>query len=147
MNESEIPIVVKENGSPAGGRARGRVPAGRKAPRPKGARRAPAAAKKKSVSRARPAARRGADLQGLLRTLASKAADARGRLATASGEGARVTRRAWQRVSGASRKTIDRLTAEWKQMDATKKAQFVAALLTALAAASAPLVRRRLKKR
>ncbi len=90
---------------------------------------------------------RGADLQGLLQTLAKRASAARGRLAAASDEGARATRRAWKKVSGASRKTIDRLAAEWKEMDSARKAQFVAALLTALAAASAPIVRRGLKKR
>ena len=73
--------------------------------------------------------------------------DAGSRVAAASGQSAQATRRAWRRVSGASRKTIDRLTADWKQMDPARKAQFVAALLTALAAASAPLVRRGLKKR
>ena len=148
MNESEIPIVSRETSSlAAAGRLVRRTPARRKtSPRPKAARRATPAAKRKPVARAR-VARRGAELQGILRNLASKAADARGRLVAASGEGARATRQAWRRVSGVSRKAIDRLLLDWKQMDAAKKAQFVAALLTALAAASAPLVRRGLKKR
>jgi hypothetical protein len=149
MNESEIPIVSSETNSPAAGsRVRRRAPVGRKAaaPRPKATRRPPATPKRKAVPRSRQAPRAN-DLRGLLRALASKASGARGRLAAASGEGARATRRTWQKVSGASRKTIDRLAAEWKQMDTAKKAQVLAALLAALAAASAPMVRKGLKKR
>jgi hypothetical protein len=149
MNESEIPIVSPETSSLAtAGRLVRRPTARRKvSPRPKAARRAPAA-KRKPVARSRARApRRAAELQGILRNLASKAAVARGRLVAASGEGARATRQTWRKVSGVSRKAIDRLLLDWKQMDAAKKAQFVAALLTALAAASTPLVRRRLKKR
>jgi hypothetical protein len=147
MNESETSIAAGDAGSATQGRARRRATASPKpASRPKAARRTPAA-KKRSSSRARPAARRSVNLQGLLQTLASKASDARGRIAAVSGDGAQATRRAWRKVSGASRETIDRLAADWKQMDSAKKAQFIAALLTALAAASAPLVRRGLKKR
>ncbi len=55
-------------------------------------------------------------------------------------------RRTLGKASTASKKTIDRLAREWKGMDTAKRAQFIAALLGALAAASAPIVRRRLKK-
>jgi hypothetical protein len=150
MNESDIPIASSQmSAAAADSRPTSRVAARRKtATRPKTARRATPSTKRKVTARSRPAvARRGADLRGILQTLASKAAGARGRIAAASDQGARATRRTWQRVSGVSRKTIDRLLTEWKQMDATKKAQFIAALLTALAAASAPIVRRGLKKR
>jgi hypothetical protein len=144
MNESEIPIAPSDSSSAA----RRRAPAKRKAaPRAKAARTGAAGERRKSAPRSRPSSRRGADLQGLLQTLAKRASAARGRLAAASDEGARATRRAWKKVSGASRKTIDRLTVEWKEMDPAKKAQFVAALLAALAAASTPIIRRRLKKR
>jgi len=144
MNESEIPIAANESGSPS----RRRAPAKRRTgTRPKSARRAPTAGRRAPSRRSASAERGAAELQGLLRGLAKRASAARGHLATASGEGAKATRRAWKMVSGASRKTIDRLAAEWKRMDATKKAQFVAALLTALAAASAPIVRRGLKNR
>ena len=148
MNESDTPIDT--GGSPAAGPGRRRAPARRAAaPRSKTARspRRAAPARRKSARRTRSAARGGSDLQQLLRTLADRATDAGSRIATASGQSAQATRRAWRRVSGASRKTIDRLAADWKQMDPARKAQFVAALLTALAAASAPLVRRGLKKR
>lgn len=148
MTESQVPITGSETASQAAGsRARRRAPAkGKAAPRPKSARRPTGARKRKPATASRPAAA-SRDLQGLLRTFASSATAARGRLASASGEGAQFTRRAWQKVSGASRKTIDRLTVEWKQMDTAKKAQVLAALLSALAAASAPIVRRSLKKR
>jgi hypothetical protein len=144
MSESDIPIASNES-RPA---PRRRAPARRKAPaRPKARRPSPASRRKAAVSSRSPRRGRAADLQGLLQNLARKASDAKGRLAAVSGDGARATRKAWQKVSGASRKTIDKLTAEWKQMDPARKAQFVAALLTALAAASAPIVRRGLKKR
>jgi hypothetical protein len=143
MNDSEIPVPSSD--SPA---TRKRSPARRKpAARAKAVRPAAGGARRKSAPRSRSTARRGGDLQGLLQTLAKRASAARGRLASASDEGARATRKAWKKVSGVSRKTIDRLTVEWKQMDSARKAQFVAALLTALAAASAPIVRRGMKKR
>jgi hypothetical protein len=144
MNDSETPISTSGSTSAA----RRRSPAKRKAAsRAKAARPAAGGARRKAAPRVRPGSRRGADLQGLLRTLAKRASAARGHLAAASDEGARATRQAWKRVSGASRKTIHRLTGEWKEMDSARKAQFVAALLTALAAASTPIVRRGLKKR
>jgi hypothetical protein len=146
MTESQTPAGGGDTAAPSAGRPR-RRPASRTktAARPR-TRRPSAAPKRKPAAASRPAARTG-DLQGLLRTFASKASAARGHIASASGAGAQRTRLAWQKVSGSSRKTIDRLAAEWKQMDAAKKAQVLAALLSALAAASAPLVRRGLKKR
>jgi len=150
VNESDTPIDTGGSSSPAAGGGRRRAPA-RKAPAPrsKTARRPrrAASARRKPPSRSRSAARGGGDLQRLLRNLADKATDAGSRIAAASGQSAQATRRAWRKVSGASRTTIDRLTADWKQMDPARKAQVVAALLTALAAASAPLVRRSMKKR
>ncbi len=148
MTESQIPITGNEPSSQAaGGRARRRGPSkGKAAPRPKAARRPTAAAKRKPAAASLPAARSG-DLQGMLRSFASRASAARGRFTSVSSEGAQFTRRAWQKVSGASRRTIDRLASEWKQMDTAKKAQVLAALLSALAAASTPIVRRGFKKR
>ena len=63
-----------------------------------------------------------------------------------SGQGTDAARRALQDAGAASKKTIARLTKEWEGMDARRRAQFVAALLAALAAASAPVVRNRMKK-
>ena len=82
----------------------------------------------------------------MLESLAQRASEAGGRVADLSGEGAVAARRALGKASTASRRAIDRLTREWKQMDTAKKAKFVAALLAALAAASAPLVRGRRRK-
>jgi hypothetical protein len=61
--------------------------------------------------------------------------------------GAEKARAVARRAGTLSKRTIDRLTNEWRRMDTLKKLQFVAALLAALAAASAPVVRARLKKR
>lgn len=56
-------------------------------------------------------------------------------------------RAALGKAGAASRKTIDRLLKEWRRMDTSRKLQFTAALLGALAAATAPVVRARMKKR
>lgn len=54
---------------------------------------------------------------------------------------------ALRKAGAASKRTIDRLLKEWQRMDTTRRLQFAAALLGALAAASAPIVRSRMKKR
>jgi hypothetical protein len=82
----------------------------------------------------------------VLNGLAAKAAAAGKGLKTLSGQGTGVAKRALRGAGAASRKTIARLTREWERMDARRRAQFLAALLAALAAASAPIVRSRLKK-
>jgi hypothetical protein len=56
-------------------------------------------------------------------------------------------RRTLDKAESASKKAIQSLTRKWKRLDNRSRAQFVAALLGALAAASAPLVRSQLKKR
>jgi hypothetical protein len=57
-------------------------------------------------------------------------------------------RAALGKAGAASKKTIDRLLKEWRRMDTSRKLQFTAALLGALAAAAAaPVVRSRMKKR
>lgn len=85
-------------------------------------------------------------LEALLDGFATKAAAAGKSLKTLSGQGTGAAKRALRGAGVASRKTIARLTREWKRMDARRRAQFLAALLAALAAASAPIVRSRLKK-
>jgi hypothetical protein len=143
VTESETPIERSSEAASPAARNRRRAAGTRRAP----AKKSSTTRKPKTVPPARPASRAGRDLDGLLRSLAKKAASARGRIASASGGGARATRRAWQKTSTASRKAIGRLAAEWKRMEPATKAQVLAALLTTLAAASAPLVRRGLKKR
>jgi len=145
MNESETPGTGIESGTAGAGRSR-RAPTTRRkktaSPRPR-----KKAASKPKAGAPRAASRRSRDLDGLLQTLAKKASTARDRLATATGDGAQATRRAWTKWSGASRKAIGRLSEDWKRMEPATKAQVLAALLTTLAAASAPLVRKSLKKR
>ena len=150
MSESEIPILAAPAGDPPSV-----SPRRRRAPRAKASSARPRTARprsaakpvrKKSASAARGSGRR-VELAAMIRALGQKAAKARGQITAASTEGSEATRRAWKKVSGASRRTIDKLAAGWKGLDPARKAQVVAALLTALAAASAPLVRRGLKKR
>jgi hypothetical protein len=116
-----------------------RSPARKAAPRKPPARRRKTSARKRSRAR-------GNGFAALLNDMAKKAAAAGRSLKTLSGQGAQSARRALAGAGETSRKTIAKLTKEWESMDAKRRAQFVAALLAALAAASAPIVRGRLKK-
>lgn len=127
-----------------------------RAPRPR--RRAPAkksataTARRKTPVRRKPAVRKkvaapGMSLERMLRGFAEKATEAGASLASLSGEGVQSARRAIGQAGAASKSTIDRITRQWQRMDAKKRAQFIAALLAALAAASAPIVRSKLKNR
>jgi hypothetical protein len=100
---------------------------------------------RKTAPRRRPAAR-GASLESVIRSITGSVTVARAAIAEASGQGATAVRRAVGTASKASRKTVTRLAKEWKAMDPKKKARVLAALLGAAAAASAPLVRRSIKK-
>jgi hypothetical protein len=104
------------------------------------------ARRKKTSPRRRPKARTRRSLSALLDSLAKTAASAGKGMKTLSGQGSDAARRALQDAGAASKKTIGRLTKEWERMDTKRRTQFVAALLAALAAASAPIVRARLKK-
>ncbi|MEP6802555.1 MAG: hypothetical protein ABJC07_11485 [Acidobacteriota bacterium] len=128
-----------------------------RAPRPR--RRAPAkksttaTARRKTPVRRKPAVRkkaaapRGMSLEKMLRGFSEKATKAGASLASLSGEGVQSARRAIGQAGAVSKSTIDRITREWQRMDGKKRAQFIAALLAALAAASAPIVRSKLKNR
>ena len=138
MTDSETTV---ETPAAAAAPKRRRSPARRRTPprkRPKPRRRTVS-----RRSRARSAAKR---FEALLDGLAAKAAAAGKGLKTLSGQGTGAAKRALRGAGTASRKTIARLTREWERMDARRRAQFLAALLAALAAASAPIVRSRLKK-
>jgi hypothetical protein len=112
------------------------------------ARRKSTAVRRKTASRERSSSARGRrSLESLLKTWAKRAAGASVTLAALSGEGIVKARGALGKAGTASRKTIDRMTREWKQMDPRRRAQVVAALVAALAAASAPIVRSRMKKK
>ena len=156
MSESEESVERGETPSAsASTRSRRKPAAKRKAgsPRPAEATRrktAGAGTRRKAASpspRRSATVRSGADLQSLVSNLAKKASDARDRLASASDGGAQAAGRAWQRMSNASRKAIGRLGAEWKKMEPSTKVQVLAAIFTTLAAASAPLVRKSLRRR
>jgi hypothetical protein len=128
-----------ETTQPAAAARRRRAPARRKAV----TRKRPASRKKSSRARSRSG---GNGFSALLNDMAARAASAGKGLQSLSGRGANAARRALAEVGTTSRKTIARLTKEWEGMDAKRRAQFVAALLAALAAASAPIVRGRLKR-
>ena len=121
----------------------------RKAPARKSAaagRRKPAARSKTKAPARRKRAARGNSFEGVIRSITAGVTVAREAIAEASGQGATAVRRAVGSASKASRKTVTRLANEWKSMDPKKKAGVLAALLGAAAAASAPLVRKSLKK-
>jgi len=138
--DSETPVEQQTTAAPAG-KPRGKI-ARRKAGRP----RKPAGRRRKASSRMRPA-RGSASFAVLLRRFASKASDAGAGVAALSGEGAAAARRTLSQATTASKKTIGRLTKEWKRMDTRRKAQVAAAVLGALAAASAPFVRNRIRRK
>jgi hypothetical protein len=139
---------------PASGEAKTRTrkkPASRRAA-PAGGKRAPA--RKKTAPAAATATakspsrkKKAGSLEGLLRDFSRRASKAGSSIATISGEGLGSAKKAIGQAGAASKSTIDRLTREWKKMDGKKRAQFAAALLGALAAASAPIVRSSFKKK
>jgi len=127
-------------GAPAAASARTRK---RTAPRKKAT-----AVRHKTVTRRKSSsARARGKIESLIKAWARRAAAASVTLAALSGEGVEKARGALGKAGTASKKTIDRMTREWKQMDRRRRAQVVAALVAALAAASAPIVRSRMKKK
>ena len=115
-------------------------------------RKSAASARKTTIRRTAPKRRssrrrtaRPAGLQGLLNDLAKRANRAGATIATLSEEGATAVRARLGAVTATSRKTISRVQKEWDRMDNARRAQFVGALLAALAAAAAG-VRKATKK-
>jgi len=133
--------TLTERSTPASPASRRRAPVKRRA----SARKPPA--RKKAARRPRSRARTATSLAALLDGLATKAAAAGKEMRILSGQGTDAARRAMKDAGTASKKTIARLSREWKSMDSARRAKFVAALLAALAAASAPIVRAGLKKK
>jgi hypothetical protein len=86
-------------------------------------------------------------IEALLDGFTARAAGTRDRIAAFSEEGASAARRTLEQASASTRTAVGRLSREWKRMTPVRRAQFAAALLTALAAASAPVVRNRWKKK
>jgi hypothetical protein len=103
-------------------------------------------ARRRKPARAKSASRR-RSFEEVIRSITAGVSVARAAIAEASETGAGAVRKAMGDASIASRRTVTRLADEWKNMDPKKKARILAALLGAAAAASAPLVRSRLKRR
>jgi hypothetical protein len=93
--------------------------------------------RRKTSSRRRRRSSKEAGLQSFLNDLAKRANVAGSKIAELSEEGADAARKTIGKVSASSRQTIARVRREWDRMDSTRKAQFVAGLLGALAAAAA----------
>jgi len=134
--QTETPV---EHATPAAAPKKRRAPARRKRSSRKPARRekAPERSRARSTTKS---------FAALLEGWAAKAAAAGKSLKTLSGQGTDVARQAFRGAGAASKKTIARLAKEWESLDTKRRTQFVAALLAALAAASAPVVRNRMKK-
>ena len=143
MADNETP--TEQSSPPAAPRRR--APAKRAATARKAPARKPAAPQKKAARRPRARAKTATSLATLMDALASKAAAAGKGLKSLSGQGTDAARRAFRDAGAASKKTIGRLTKEWESMDNARRARFLAALLAALAAASAPIVSGSLKKK
>lgn len=140
MDHEEGTGTVVEIGSTRRRKAPARkATAARRAGKPAARRKAKAPARRKRTAS-------GTSFEGVIRSITAGVAVAREAIAEASGQGATAVLRAVGTASKASRKTVTRLANEWKSMGPKKKAGVLAALLGAAAAASAPLVRKGLKK-
>lgn len=137
--------VVDIQSTSGGGRRTTRPRKTAARPRKTSATRKPAA-RKRAPAKRRGAKRAGVSFEGVIRSITGGVTVARAAIAEASGTGATAVWRTVGRASTASKKTVTRLAREWKAMDPRKKARILAALLGAAAAASAPLVRKSLKK-
>lgn len=115
------------------------------------AKRSAAASKVRNASTRRkapiPRSLRAEGLEAMLDAFAKSASRAGASVSAVSGKSVRSAKRAWNRAGVASKSTVKRVLKEWKSLDSKRRASYVAALLGALAAASAPIVRSRLKKR
>ena len=78
-------------------------------------------------------------LDAFLNDLAKRANKASTKISNLSEEGTAAARRTLGKVSAGSKKTISRVRKEWDGMNNTRKVEFVAGLLAALAAAGAVL--------
>ncbi|MEO8349712.1 MAG: hypothetical protein ABI610_12430 [Acidobacteriota bacterium] len=82
-------------------------------------------------------ASRATGLDAFLNDLAKRASQAGSKISDLSEEGTAAARRTLGKVSAGSKKTISRVKREWDGMNNTRKLEFVAGLLAALAAAGA----------
>ena len=101
------------------------------------ARRPAAAGSRKRAPRRRRRTRKNAGIQTILNDLAKRANRAGETIAGLSERGADAARGTIDQVSKRSKQTIAKVRREWDKLDNTRKAQFVAGLLGALAATAA----------
>ena len=101
----------------------------------KAARRRTSTARKATATRRRAA--RATGLDAFLNDLARRATKAGAKISDLSEEGTAAARRTLGKVGASSKKTISRVKKEWDGMNNTRKVEFVAGLLAALAAAGA----------
>jgi hypothetical protein len=114
-------------------------------PRRKSARRPAAGSRKKTTrKKTRPAA---GSLEAMMHQLASRASKAGGVIAAGAAGGTASARQALGRAKAASRSAIRASIREWKKLDTPRKVEFVATLLSALAAASGTIASRGRTKR
>ena len=102
------------------------------------------ASKKKTPPRRKPPA---SSWQNVVGAISARASAAGASVAGVSGDGLARARQALEGAGDASRKAIETLADQWKKMDGKKRAGVFAALIAALAAASAPVVSSRIKKK
>jgi hypothetical protein len=146
--DKEVSVTESEGttqgGSPSS--SGGSAPAARK--RPSGARRKSGGTSRRKTStrkktgrtttaRRRRRTTKQTRLDAFLDDLAKRASRAGSTIADLSEEGADAARRTLGKVSASSRQTIARVKREWDRLDNTRKAQFMAGLLGALAATAA----------
>jgi hypothetical protein len=79
--------------------------------------------------------------------LAARASKAGGAIASGAADGTASARAALGKAKNASRTAIRASIREWKKLDTPRKVEFVATLLSALAAASGTIASRGKKKR
>jgi len=105
--------------------------------------RKPAASKSKPASAARKPSPGG--LEAMLASFSKSASRAGASVSSLSSDSVRSAKRAWNKAGVASKSTVKRVLKEWRDLDPKRRASYVAALVGALAAASAPIVRSKLK--
>lgn len=103
----------------------------------KATRRRTSTARKRTTTRRRRRAPKATGLDAFLNDLAKRATKAGSKISDLSEEGTAAARRTLGKVSAGSKKTISRVKREWDGMNNTRKVEFVAGLLAALAAAGA----------
>jgi hypothetical protein len=115
-------------------------------PRRKSTRRPAAGARKKTASRKKTRPDAGA-LEAMMSQLAARASKAGSAIAAGAAGGTASARHALGRAKKASQSAIRASIREWNKLDTPRKVEFVATLLSALAAASGTIASRGRKKR